>query len=301
MKNKNSRGLVCVLSGGILWGFSGTCSQYLFMNYSFPPEWLAAVRMLAAGILLTAYMIIKDRHKLISISYSKYDLCILLIFSLFGLMLCQLSYLKTISYSNSGTATVLEYLFPIMVIIFACIKTPRKPKPREIFAAMFAITGVFLIATHGRPSSLVISQKALSWGLLSAVTTFIYNSSPESIIKKYGSIPITGLGMLIGGTVLFTVVRGWRIFPISDIASFIVCAAVCIIGTVAAFTLYLRGVGDIGPVKASMAASIEPVAATVISALWLGTKFYPTDIIGFVLIIAIIFVINLPSLKQRYT
>lgn len=290
MKDKHTRGILCVLCGGFLWGFSGTCSQYLFMKYDFPADWLAAARMLCSGIILILFMVFKDRKQLTKIFLNKRDSLILLVFSCAGLLMCQLSYLKTISYSNSGTATVLEYLFPIMVIFFVCVTTPRKPKLREMIAIFLAILGVFLISTHGDPTSLVISKNALIWGLTAAVTTFIYSASPEGIIKKYGSIPVTGLGMLIGGTVLFIIIRGWQSNPISDFTSLIMCVIVCIVGTAVAFTLYLRGVGDIGPVKASMVASVEPVAATVISALWLRTKFYLVDIVGFALILAIIFI-----------
>lgn len=290
MKNKHTRGVLCVLSGGFLWGFSGTCSQYLFMEYGFSAQWLAAVRMLFAGIVLSLFMIVRDKKQLFRIFSDKKDTAVLLVFSVFGLMLCQLSYLTAIFYSNSGTATVLEYLFPIMVIAFVCIKTPRSPKLRETVAVILAIAGVFLISTHGDPSSLVISKQALFWGLLAALTTFIYNAAPEGIIKKYGSICVTGLGMLIGGVLLFVIIRGWRNIPDFDIISLLMCFIVCFVGTVAAFTLYLRGVGDVGPIKAGMAASIEPVAATVISAAWLGTKFNLTDIIGFAFILAIIFI-----------
>ena len=46
-----------------------------------------------------------------------------------------------------------------------------------------------------------------------------------------------------------------------------------------------------GPVKASMLAATEPLSATVFSALWLGTAFSWTDLIGFACIISTIFLL----------
>ena len=46
------RGIVCTLVGGIGWGFSGACGQYLFTYQDVRPDWLTVVRMVIAGILL---------------------------------------------------------------------------------------------------------------------------------------------------------------------------------------------------------------------------------------------------------
>ena len=64
------------------------------------------------------------------------------------------------------------------------------------------------------------------------------------------------------------------------------------IGTALAFTLYLQGVSDIGSVKASMIACVEPVSATVISALWLKTKFTGIDIVGLMAILTAVLLLS---------
>ena len=64
------------------------------------------------------------------------------------------------------------------------------------------------------------------------------------------------------------------------------------IGTALAFTLYLQGVSDIGSVKASMTACVEPVSATIISALWLKTKFTGIDIVGLIAILTAVLLLS---------
>ena len=46
------RGIICTLAGGIGWGFSGACGQYLFSYQDVRPDWLTVIRMLIAGFLL---------------------------------------------------------------------------------------------------------------------------------------------------------------------------------------------------------------------------------------------------------
>ncbi|MCD7778000.1 MAG: DMT family transporter [Clostridiales bacterium] len=291
--DKNSvKGIISVLAGASLWGFSGTCGQYLFMNYGFDAKWLTSARMLTAGVILTLITLIKTKGETFDIFKNKKDTITLLYFAFIGLLLVQFSYLKTIAYSNSGTATVLQILFTIIVIFYVCIRTPRAPKAREVLAVFCAVSGVFLLATHGKIGTMAISEAALIWGLISAFSAFVYNTAPVGIINKYGSIKVPGLGMLVGGLVFLIATGSYKSFPVCDIPSLLATLVLCVGGTAIAFTLYLKGTAAIGPVKASQLAAIEPVVATVVSALWLKTKFYLIDLVGFALIIAIIFIVS---------
>lgn len=92
--------------------------------------------------------------------------------------------------------------------------------------------------------------------------------------------------MLIGGIFLFFLFGYWNYEITFDMAMILGVGAIVVIGTALAFTLYLQGVSDIGSVKASMIACVEPVSATVISALWLGTKFTVIDVAGLLAILA---------------
>ncbi|MCD7905299.1 MAG: DMT family transporter [Clostridiales bacterium] len=296
--HNNMKGIAFTLFGASLWGFSGSCGQYLFTAYGFDAKWLTSVRMTTAGIILTLFTLIKEREKTFDIFKNKKDLLTLLVLAFAGLLLVQFTYLKTISYSNSGTATVLQILFTIFVIVYVCIRTPRLPERREVTAVIFAVTGVFLIATHGKIGSMAISKEALFWGLVSAFSAFIYNTVPVGIINKYGSITVTGWGMLMGGLVFLIATGSYKSFPVCDLPSLLATLVLCIVGTAIAFTLYLKGASEIGPVKASQLAAIEPVVATVVSALWLKTKFYSADLAGFALIIAIIFIVSEKEDKQ---
>ena len=65
-----------------------------------------------------------------------------------------------------------------------------------------------------------------------------------------------------------------------------------IIGSVLSYTLYMQGVKDIGGVKASMIACIEPVSAVLFACLWLKSEFILIDILGFVLILSTVFILG---------
>ena len=66
---------------------------------------------------------------------------------------------------------------------------------------------------------------------------------------------------------------------------------IVIFGTVLAFTLFLKGSVMVGPVKASMIASLEPVSATVTMILLLGEPFHFIEGLGFLSILATVFLL----------
>ena len=215
------------------------------------------------------------------------------LFGVFGLLMSQFCYLTAISYSNAGTATVLQYLGPVMIMILSCLMGKRLPRLGELAALVLALGGTFLIATHGKFGTLAISGGALVFGLLAAVALLFYTLLPVGIIAKYGTIPVMGCGMTVGGALILPVVRPWTYDVSLDFAGFGAFLGIVVVGTLFAYPLYLMGVEYAGAVKASVASSIEPVAAAVISAVWLGNSFAFADIVGFAAVISAVVILSL--------
>lgn len=299
MKNKSLMGILFAFAGGLCWGFSGTCGEFVFKNYEVNSTWLCSVRILAAGIILLAVSLIKYRAQLISLLKNRGDMLRMLLFGIFGLLMSQYCYLTAISYSNAGTATVLQYLGPVLIMIATCFAHKRLPRIAELTALVLALGGTFLIATHGKTDSLSITKEALIFGLLSALALVFYTILPAKIIPKYGTIPVIGCGMTVSGIVLLFAVRPWTYAVSLDVAGVAAISSLIIIGTVLSYTVYLMGVQYAGAVKASVASSIEPVSAAVFSALWIGNKFVFLDVVGFACVISAVIILSLTKKNKE--
>ncbi len=294
MNKTQNRGILCALIGGILWGCSGTVGQHLFSQYSISSEWLTSVRMICAGLILLLVSGIqkapmkqvwkkpRDRYRLIA-------------FSVFGLMSVQLTYMKAIFYSNSATATALQFLGQAFILLTVCVQELRLPKRRESIGLCLAIAGIFLLSTHGSIHSLALSKSALFWGLGAAMSVVLYTMLPIPLIGTYGSIPITGYGMLIGGSVLALFTQAWSHFPTLDFMGWIYVAWIIIFGSALAFALYLQGVSDAGSVLASLFACSEPVCAALLTTFWLKTPLLLSDYIAFALILGMAILLSFPQ------
>ena len=62
-KKERIQGTFLTIAGGILWGISGVCGQFLFQNKEVTASWLVPIRLVIAGLLLLLYYVIRDRGK----------------------------------------------------------------------------------------------------------------------------------------------------------------------------------------------------------------------------------------------
>lgn len=290
MNTKDSvRGAVLTIIGGTLWGFSGTCGQFLMQTKGLTSNWLVPIRLLTAGLLLLLICYLKEGKKIFNIW--KKDALGILIFGSVGMSMCQYTYFTAIGASNAGTATVLQYIGPVLILIYISLRNMQLPRWNELVAIGLAVLGTFLLATHGDPKSMVLSEQALFWGLLSAVALAVYTVQPGKMLKEYGSAVVTAWGMLIGGILLCTIFRPLSIAVMVDTTVLMGMAVVVIVGTVIAFACYMEGIRLVGPKKGSLYASVEPVSATVFSVLWMHVSFGMIDFLGFLCIISTIYLL----------
>ena len=299
-KSKMVTGTIVTIAGGILWGVSGVCGQYMFQNKGVTAPWLVSVRLVVAGLLMLCYYFLTDRELTLAIWKSKRDRRDVIIYGLLGMLPCQYAYFQTIEWSNAGTATVIQYLGPALIVIWVCFRTKRMPTLQEITGVILAVIGVFLIATHGNPTSLALSGRALLMGLASAVSVAIYTLEPARLQKKYDTPLILAWGMTIGGVALTLISRPWTAKGIqADAEMFAALAFVIVFGTMAGFSLYMTGVKLIGSVKASLYACMEPVSSMILTVLWMKVNFTTPDLIGPLLVIASIIILAIPTKKNR--
>lgn len=284
-------GIALTLLGGILWGFSGICAQFIQQQRGITPEWLLVVRLLSAGAITVFYVFFRMRGTMFRIFKSPKDTAKLLVFGILGMALCQYSYFRSIFYAGAGIATVLQYLAPAMIIIYMSVVHRVKPSWGEGISVLLATVGTVLIALHGDFSKLNINEAVLFWGLLSAVAVAIYSVQPVQILRTYGTGPVVGLAMMAGGILAYGV---WPLHEVPgtwDMWTFGALFGIVILGTVVSFNAYLEGVRRIGAVRGSVLSSIEPISAALLGWLVLGNTFVTSDLIGFVMILSTIFIL----------
>ena len=286
------KGILFTLLGATCWGLSGVLGEYLLNISKIDPVWIIANRLFFSGIVMVAMLFLKDKNNLVRVFSDKKDVLKLLNFSFFGLLICQGTFFLTIKYTNAGMATVIQYIGPVIIMLYYCIIGRRWPLPREVIAIVVSLFGTVLIATHFDFSKLNISTLGLFWGLLSAFGLASYNIFSISLTTKYGVMPIMAWGLLIAGVVVYFATGSNYIPDNFKLIDFICMSGVVIIGTILSFSLYLEGVRLIGAVTGSIIGCFEPIAAIIFSFLLLGTTFGTIDLIGAAFILSAVIVLS---------
>lgn len=290
MRDKRAlRGTLLTLMGGTMWGFAGTCGQYLLQTKGLTSNFLVPIRLTLAGLILLIYCIARTGRRAFDVMV--HDTKGILIFAVFGMTLCQYTYFSAIAVSNAGTATVLQYTGPVIILAYMSLRKRTMPRKIELIAIALALFGTFLLATHGKPGEMALSSEALFWGLLSAVAQAVYTIQPGRMLEKYGSPAVTAWGMLAGGVMLMAVFRPWTMGVHIDLLTAGAILMTVLVGSVFAFTAFMEGVRCVGPKKGSLYASIEPVSAAVFSCLLMGARFELMDLAGFACILSTIFLL----------
>ncbi len=297
--NKIVKGRVYTLIGAVSWGLSGACGQYLMNDSSVSPIYLTALRMMIAGLFLTLFACWKQPKQFRKVVKSSKIMGRMLFFGIFGLMLCQLTYLFAIHSSNAGTATVLQYTCPILIVIYVSLKEKTALTVMEFVAIFCAIIGTFVIATHGNPFNLSLSPAGLFWGIISAFTYALYTLLPGKLIQQWGSLIVTGLGLLSGGILFYIGSASWQYSVQWQPYTLFAFFGIIGVGTILAYTLYLEGVALIGPVQGSLLASAEPISSVFFSIVLLGEVFQMIDMVGIIFILIAVYIITMKEEIQE--
>ncbi|RST76413.1 EamA family transporter [Siminovitchia acidinfaciens] len=291
-------GIAMVLIGASLWGVSGTVAQYLFHQHGFTAEWLVVVRLLLSGLILLGFAYKKEGQRIWAVWKVKKDALSLLAFSILGMLAVQYTYFAAIIHSNAATATILQYLGPVIITLYVAARMKRVPTSREVAAVILAVIGTFLLVTQGNVSSLSISGWALFWGLSSAAALAFYTLQPYNLLKEWGSLIIVGWGMLVGGVGFSFVHPPWRLVGQWSPSASMAVVFIVIFGTLIAFYCYLESLKYLSASETSLLASVEPLSAAFTSVIWLKVSFGIPEWSGTICILATIALLSLSKSRN---
>lgn len=275
------KGIAMILSGAMLWGATGPMMERLMEEYGLTASFISTLRLVLAGLLLLGFLKLK-KVKITSIFRGKVWIPKLLLFSVFGMLGVQLTFVSAIEASDAVVATLLQFLGPVYIILFVSLRQKKFPPVYQVVGMVGTLIGLFLLLTNGMPDELIISGEALFWGILVGLTFSFYTLYPARLMQEWGVLLVVGWSMLIGGASLgiadpVFLSDEWG--NLADPVALTLFLAIVVGGT-AAFVLFLSSMRFITPVETSILSAVEPLTAMVISALWFHHVLAPVQLAG---------------------
>ncbi|PWG00781.1 DMT family transporter [Levilactobacillus bambusae] len=285
-----AKGILCAMTGPLLFGISGTVAQSLFQNSGVTAPWLVSVRLLGSGILMILFSYFRLGSQLFDVWKNWRTALLLVCLAIFGMLGNQLTYFEAIAHSNAGTATVMQFLAPTLIIIYFAIVNRRWPGRADAVSVVLATIGTFLITTHGQFGSLAISKGGLIWGILTALSGVVYAILPVSLVLQFGSLATTSWCMLIGGVGFNLYHPVWVGQPRFTLAVDLKVAFIILFGTMFAYLIFMQSLKYVSPTTMSLLDAFEPVSAAILGVLFLGVHMDGVEILGTLLVISTVFV-----------
>lgn len=296
MNNNRRLGLIMIITGATLWGVSGPMIQWLFQHTKVSSIDFLVIRLLLAGVFILCFLLTKKQNIFRIWQHPRY-LLQLIIFSILGMLGAQYAFIETVHISNAVTATLFQFLGPVLITFYVAVQHKKLPSIMQVLAIFSALTGTYFIITNGSAQNIVLSKEAILFGVLTAIGFAFYTLHPSSLIKQWGTTLIIGWGMLIGGLALFICNRSFEWKQLSQtftLQTFSMLILIIVSGTLS-FLLYIGSLKYLSATETSILSSIEPLVAAIVSITWLKESFGAYQLLGGMCIVIAVIFLTMPA------
>jgi len=283
-------GYLYVSLAAILFAISGTSAKFLF-NDGITAFQLIQMRTTLAFAGLLTWLCLKDPALLkISIKSLPYFFSL----GVFGIGSAQFFYLLAISKINVAAAILLHYTGPVFVALYVVFVQRQKLRFNIALAILGTLIGCFLVVGAYNLQIFALNRGGIIAGILAAVSFAVYSILSEYGMRRYTPRTVLLYGMLFAALMwnslhppLEAFLRRYSLFQWELILFIGIC------GTIFPFGLYFEGIKRIKPTHASITATLEPISAGVIAAVFLGEVMVTLQIIGGLIVIVSIVILQL--------
>ena len=293
------KGTIYSLLSGLIWGICGILGEFFFTHYQVSSGWITSMRLSIAGGFVLIFSSFKFRSQLFNLWRNRNNYLPFLAYAILGIFSVQYFFYLCVEYSNATTATILQFISPVFILIYNRIVYKKKASKKAIFYVLTAMLGVFLMATKGDLSKLSITPLALLTGLLSALGVMFNVILPQPFARKYGFVPTVGWGMLLAGLFSNFLYPVYRISFQLDWVSILICLTIAFFGTAFAFFLSMKAVSLVSPLVVSVVSASEPLSSAILSVLFLGLVLDGYLLLAMILIIIPMVFLSIEESKDK--
>jgi drug/metabolite transporter (DMT)-like permease len=197
------------------------------------------------------------------------------------------SFFTALSLGSAGLAALLLYTYPALVALLSRIVLRHPLSRAQLAAIAMALVGSAL--TIGRaPDGTALG---VFFGLLAA---FIYSAYilTGSRLPAGGSASASSAVVISAAAAVYAGIGAARGLHLPQTATgWGAIVAIAVLGTAVAIGAFLAGLDRLGPVRASVYSTLEPVFTLVLAALFLGEAVGPLRALGGALILAAVVVL----------
>lgn len=289
----SSLGYGLVIFGAVLFGINGAVSR-VAMRAGLSPESLTTLRITGATVVFALAALIWRRSALRPPTGS--SLFLIAALGLVGVASLQLTYNIAINRLPLGIALLIEYLAPVLVVLWVRFVRGEKVRNRMWSAVALSLVG---IATVGQVwKGLDFDTLGIVMGLLAAVSFASYFLLGEHNVGFDDPLRVILWAFLFATVVMNAIAPVWQVGTLrvdapllGNLDAFalplvLVVGWIVLLGTVTPFFVQLLALQHLPATVVTVVATLEPVIAVVLGWAWFTESLNAIQVVGGVLVIA---------------
>ena len=289
MTNKKKVSFVLIFLAGIGWGTSPIFVHYL-APFGFTSRQMTAVRGTVSFIAMLAFVLISNR-KLFKIKFKDLLMCAAVGATLFGSAFC---YYTAMQMTSAATAVVLMYTAPIYVMLFSVMFMGEKFSKGKLAALIMMLIGCCLVS--GIITGLKFNVLGILVGILTSFVYAAYNILTKiSMQKKLDPITVSLYSFLFMCIISLAICRPADLIgniAAAPIPTIPLCIGLGVATFVVPFFFFTWSMKHLPAGIASALSVVEPMAATVFSAVLFREIPDLVSIVGILMILASVYLLS---------
>lgn len=311
---KQAKGYLCVASAALGWGISASLGRAVFTGRLkiagrtvgfIAPMMLAQSRATFSFLILMAVLLSVRGRRGVAMPPRAILRCVAL--GIFGIATSNFFYYFAIEKTTVATAIILEYVAPVLVLLYMLARGRQKAAAARILGVALAVIGSVLaigvVAATARFPWFAVGLERLKFqglGVLSALLA----AAGFAFWNVYGGSLVEGADrwrVLVWA--MFGAALGWILInpPARIIAAhyepqqWLFLLIFAISSSLIPFSLYLWGLEYLDPTRAIVTSCLEPVFAVIIAAVALGESVNSIQILGIAVTLTATVLVQIPE------
>ncbi|WP_045516834.1 DMT family transporter [Neobacillus niacini] len=284
--------IILIAISAALWGIIAIFVRKL-AALGFTSMEIVTLRVVTAVLLLGIIGITKYPGQMkIHLADSKYFIGT----GIFSIVLFNWCYFTSINQLSLSFSVILLYTAPTFVVILSYLFLKESMDRRKIISVIGTLIGCVLIVGVSLKDTPSMNLVGILTGLGAGFGYALYSIFGKFALAKYRPFTVTFYTFLVAAITLLLFTDLFEKGSILGTGEVIIYGlGLGLFPTVIAYLLYTKGLEKMESSKASIIATVEPVAATLLSVFLYNENFGVLQFVGTAIILLSVILINLPK------
>ena len=292
MTKSNVKGYIFIILSAVIFGSMPLMANYIYAD-GVNPLSLVLLRNLLSLIPLSLIAIIRKK----SFKVAPRDLPAIATVGIFGCALTPFLLFSSYQFMDTGAATVFHFVYPAAVLLFGLIFLRARFRWGNLACLILCVGGIVMFYTPGAAVNLAGSAIALSSGITYAIYIVLLGAFGNRgldgfvfsfYVTLFATVILFIVCLATGGLVLPRTLLGWAL-----------CLFFAVIVNVGAVVLFQHGTFIIGPERAAILSTFEPITSVAAGFFFLGESVGYLALIGSALVILAGVLIAVLDMKNK--